>query len=141
MPSAGIRVGRGVLLAGALWLGPTVGCESEEAPVVSQAPVGSRPELERWVVHLAEDLPDDGVYRDAQDKGGEAVAAASDALRQEAKQKRLAFGQRLSDLGGRIVDHWFLTPAVTVELPGGNVPTLRVLEGVTRVEPEATLTP
>lgn len=126
----------GGLLAAALL---AAACDDEPVAPEAQPLAGSRPELERWVVHLKGEPPDPAPYREALEKSPEQVPEIAEKLRQKAMQARAGFVQRIADLGGRVVDHWWLTNAVTVEIPGGNVPTLKVLDEVERVEPDRLL--
>lgn len=115
------------------------GCDEEPETPAREPLAGSRPELERWVVHLKSAPPDPAPYHEALKASPEKAAEEAEKLREQAIRARTDFTQRLKDLGGQVVDHWWLTSAVTVEIPSGNVPTLKLLDEVERIAPDHLL--
>lgn len=122
-----------------LALVPAVGCDGDEPPPTPSALPGSRADLERWVVYLKGEGPDLTEYKKALKETPEKIPAIVEELRKEAARARASFVQRLATLDARVVDHWYLTNAVTVEVPAGNVETLKLLDSVERIEPDRLL--
>jgi hypothetical protein len=117
-----------------LLVSPIVGCnESSEDEV--QAIQGSLPGSERWVVYFDSKELDLTAYRNAQAKG-EDTAQIETMLRESAKERYKEFEAKLKGFEGRIVDTWFLTEAVTIEVASGALGTLRTLPGVVKIEPD-----
>jgi hypothetical protein len=125
----------GLLAAAMLALG---GC-SDDSGAIPQALGGSAPGLERYVVHLAGEPPDASAYNSSLLEDPDKVPALVAELRAEAELSRKRFVQALNSYDGRVVDHWWLTNAVTVELPAGNAASLRAIDGVVKVEPDQFL--
>ena len=122
---------------GTLALGFGAGCS--DPPPEGPAPMpGAKPGTQRWVVHLVGDAPDLVAYRAARGKG-EGVETAEDALRKAARDRAKPLRQSLKGLDGKIVDYWWMTNAVTVEVPEGAVGTLKGLDGVDRIVPDQLL--
>jgi hypothetical protein len=113
-------------------LAALVSCAADdEGP---RAPAGTKPGSERWVVFFTGDGPSLDDYRKAQGTGAD--LAPLEARLRTAAARHTAFGRQLAGINGQIVDVWWLTNAVTVELPAGAVDTLKELDGVARVAPE-----
>lgn len=123
-----------------LWLSTTMtaglaACE-DETPKGPDPLAGARPGTQRFVVFLAGDAPDATAYREALQDDPSAAPPLAEALRQQAVTQRRAFLQALRAYDGVVVDHWWLTNAVTVEIPSGNAMSLTAIDGVLRVEPD-----
>lgn len=124
----------------ALWLSATViaavaACE-DEAPRGPEPLPGARPGTQRFVVYLAGDAPDATAYRAALQDDPSTAPPLAEELRQQAVAQRRGFLQALRAYDGVVVDHWWLTNAVTVEIPSGNAMSLTAIDGVLKVEPD-----
>jgi hypothetical protein len=102
--------------------------DTADGPVLG----GQREGTERWVVHFADEPLDLTAYRAAQ-KAGAGVREAEEALREQAVARRKDFAKNLKDLEGVVVEHWYMTNAVTVEIPSGNVGSLRHMAGIKEI--------
>jgi hypothetical protein len=100
-----------------------------------QPMAGSKPGLERWVVYFDGKDLDLKDYRGAI-KAQKSTAEIEEKLREQSKERYLEFEKKLKGFDAVVVDRWFLTPAVTVEISSGAVGTLRTLPGVQRIEPD-----
>ncbi len=96
---------------------------------------GSSPGTERWVVLFEGDAPDLTDYKKAQ-ATGKGLAAAEAKLRADAQTRHKGFEKGLKELEGKVVERWWMTNAVTVELPSGNVGSLQHMDGVAEVKPD-----
>lgn len=124
----------------ALWLSAmvvagVVACDDEAPPGPAPLP-GARPGTQRFVVYLAGDGPDATAYRAALQDDPSTAPSLAEALRQQAVAQRRGFLQALRAYDGVVVDHWWLTNAVTVEIPAGNAMSLTAIDGVLKVEPD-----
>ena len=90
------------------------------------------------MVHFDSKDLDLASYRDAQANGKDTTEIEA-LLRERAKERYKLFEEKLKGFEGRIVDYWFLTAAVTVEVSSGVLGTLRTLPGVVRIEPDRLL--
>lgn len=96
---------------------------------------GQRDGTERWIVYFADEGPDLAEYRKAI-AARSGVDAAEAKLRADALERRREFAKSLKELEGTIVEHWFLTNAVTVEVPSGNVGSLKHMAGIAKTAPD-----
>ncbi|MFZ9889792.1 MAG: hypothetical protein ACO3JL_20035 [Myxococcota bacterium] len=110
-------------------------CE-EEQPPGPEPLAGARPGTQRFVVYLAGDPPDASAYRAALKDDPSSAPPLAEALRAQAEAQRRGFQQALRAYNGVVVDHWWLTNAVTVEIPTVNAASLTAIDGVVRVEPD-----
>lgn len=113
-------------------------CSDDEPPAV-QPLEGSKQGTARYVLHLEGAPPDSSAYRKALAEDPAKASALADELREAAAASRRQLVQALRAYDGRVVDHWFLTNAVTVEIPAGNALSLQAIDGVARVEPDQLL--
>jgi hypothetical protein len=113
----------------------SLACSDDGAAVDGPVLTGQRDGSERWVVFFADDPLDLTAYRSAQ-KAGAGVREAEEALRDQAAARRKEFAKNLKDLEGVVIEHWYLTNAVTVEIPSGNVGSLRHMAGIKEIRPD-----
>lgn len=113
-------------------------CSDEEAPVVTPL-AGSKPGTQRYLVHLQGAPPDAAAYHEALEEDPAKAVEIAEGLRQSVVEGRKKFVQALKAYDGRVVDHWWLTNAVTVEIPAGNALSLGAIDGVVKVEPDQLL--
>lgn len=126
-----------VALGGAVGLG-VGGCsgDGDDAP---PALAGAGDNTLRFIVYFDEKAGADlSAYRKAV-AAGKDTAEIEAGLREEAKKRHKEFTKQLETFRGEVVEYWFLTNAVTVELPGVNGANLQNIEGVVRVEPDRLL--
>jgi hypothetical protein len=116
------------------------GCPADE-PEGPTAIKGAAENSERYVVYLKGEGPDLTEYRKALSDEPDKVPEIVAALREDAERRHKKFEKALRALSGTIVDHWYLTNAVTVEIPKESAPTLKITDGVLRVEPDTILAP
>jgi hypothetical protein len=114
------------------------GCP-EDKPEGPKPLEGSTPGMQRYVVYFGSGGPDLTAYRAAVENEPEKVGELVDKMRAEAKAARMKFVQKLKAYDGRVVDYWWMSNAVTVEIPAGNAASLHVIEDVKRVEPDKLL--
>jgi hypothetical protein len=113
-------------------------CSDDEPPPV-QPLAGSKAGTVRYVVHLKGEPPDASAYRAALKEDPAKAAKLAEELKMAAALNRKKLVQALKAYDGRVVDHWFLTNAVTVEIPAGNALSLTAIDGVAKVEPDQLL--
>lgn len=113
------------------------GCD-EEAPEEPTAIPGAKVGSERWVVFFDENAVDLSAYRTAQKEKADTTKIEAQ-LRADAKERYKDFEAKLAGFDGIIVDYWYLTSAVTVEIPSGARGTLKTLPGVTGIKPDQWL--
>ncbi len=141
MPARSLpRVLGATALVLSLGAGPfgAMGCSDDELPSI-QPLAGSKAGTVRYVLHLAGDAPDASAYRAALKEDPAKAAAIAAELKETAAAGRRKLVQALKAYDGRVVDHWWLTNAVTVELPAGNALSLTAIDGVVKVEPDQLL--
>lgn len=127
-----------LVLVAAAW--GLAGCPEEEADAPKPLE-GAQPGSLRFVVYLKGDPPDLTEYRKALAENPDEVPEIVEELRETVKAERKDFERSLKAFEGKVVDHWFLTNAVTVEIPAGGAPSLPLVNGVERVEPDRMLQP
>lgn len=124
------------LVAGSL----LVGCpSSDEGP---KGIPGATTGTERWVVTFQatpQGKKDLEAYRAALKKSPQAARASAAEARKNAIEARRSIDGALKSFGARIVDHWWMTNSITVEIPAGNAASLRALPGVVSAKPDALL--
>jgi hypothetical protein len=113
-------------------------CSDDDDEVAGGALLGSNEGVERWVVHFETGAPDLTAYHAALDKDGD-TASIELQLREQAMTRRQDFARAVGELGGKIVDYWWLTNAVTVEIPVGNVKSLKMMSDVKELTPDRLL--
>ena len=127
---------RAVMLGIALSTFPLTGFLCDSAPDPLPGKVDG---TERWVVYLKGAPADLSEFRAAAKKSPEAKATATAAARAAASEGHAAFASRLAEMGGEVVEHWWMTHAVTVQIPAGTSENLSQLEGVERIAPDVLL--
>ena len=90
------------------------------------------------MVYFTGELAGVEAYRKAR-AAGESTVDLQKKLQADAKAGRAAFVKTLGEVNGKVVEHWWLTNAVTVEVPAGAVSALKTMAGVSRVEPDRLL--
>lgn len=125
----------------AVLLGGPVGLSacSDEEPVAVQPLEGSKAGTLRFIVHLQGPPPDASAYLAAVKDDPTKALALADELKRTVASDRKKLVQALRAYDGRVVDHWWLTNAVTVEIPAGNALSLNAIDGVVKVEPDQLL--
>jgi hypothetical protein len=94
---------------------------------------------ERWIVTFDGSAPDLGEYRALQRDNPKAVDAYVGQMRDGVMRGRAEMESFLGSVEGRVVERWWMTNAVTVEVPAGAVETLKKQPGVKSVAPDLTL--
>jgi len=92
---------------------------------------GSRPGTERWLVYLKGDAADLAAFRAEADAAKKAELQKQ--LQATASSARAEFEKRLEEFDGKVVAHWWMTNAVTVEIPSGTDKSVLQIEGVDRM--------
>lgn len=96
---------------------------------------------ERWIVTFEGNEPDLGEYRALmKDKPDEAEAYA-EKMRRKLEADHEDLTKTLESLNGRIVERWWMSGAVTVEIEAGKAPSLEKVAGVKSIAPDTPLEP
>ena len=96
---------------------------------------------ERWIVTFDGNEPDLAEYRALmKDKPDEAEAYA-EKMRRKLDQDHEQLAQTLESLNGKVVERWWMSRSMTVEIEAGNVPSLRKASGVKSIVPDVPLEP
>lgn len=100
---------------------------------------GTKDGTERWIVYLEGEAPDLSAYREAAKAGPKAQADLAEKMKAETKVKHAPFVKMLAERGGTVIEHWWMTNAVTVEIPEGTSDAVSEFEGVKRIAPDVLL--
>ncbi len=125
-----------VAVAGAIALA-AVGCPSDDQPTVK--PATGSDGRERWVVALEGEPPDLTEYRALSRDNPGAVAPYVDKMRQSLMAGRTELDTFLTSVDGQVVERWWMSNAVTVEVPASAVESLKKQAGVKQIAPDLTL--
>jgi hypothetical protein len=106
--------------------------DADKAPVV--AGTAGR---QRFVVTLAGATPDLGEYRKLLKENPADVPAYVEGRR--AALVLPALDAALTGFNGRVVERWWMSGQLTVEIPPEGVASLRAVPGVSAIEPDAPL--
>ena len=93
---------------------------------------------QRWVVHFAGAV-DATEYRRLLAQDPTAVPAYVERRRQEMASTHGAFENALTAVNGRVVERWWMSNAVTIEVTAAGVPTVQSAPGVVSVGPDQPL--
>lgn len=131
-----IRVAAAALL-GCVLLAGMPGCPSDDD-------AGGKPTLgadgrERWVVTLEGEPPDLAEYRALVRDNPKAAAPYVAKMRDNLMSGRTELEGFLTSVDGRVVERWWMSNAITVEVPAGAVESLKKQAGVKRLAPDVTL--
>ncbi len=94
---------------------------------------------ERWVVTLAGEPPDLAEYRALLHDNPNAVEPYVSKMRDGLMNGRTELEGFLSSVDGRVVERWWMSNAITVEVPPGAAESLKKQPGVKQVAPDLTL--
>lgn len=125
-----------LLLVGALGLGAGA-CPGEEQPTAK--PTAGADGKERWVVTLDGEAPDLSEYRALSRDNPKAVAPYVEKMRQNLMAGRTDLDTFLTSVDGRVVERWWMSNAVTVEVPASAVESLKKQPGVKQLAADQTL--
>jgi hypothetical protein len=96
---------------------------------------------ERWVVTFEGNEPDLAEYRALlKDKPDEAEAYA-EKMRKKLETDHEDLAKVLESLNGRIVERWWMSQSVTVEIDATAAPSLEKVAGVKSLTPDVPLEP
>jgi hypothetical protein len=96
---------------------------------------------ERWVVTFDGAAPDLAEYRKLLADDPSAVPAYVVKMRDRQAQAHPELEESLTALGGRVVDRWWMSNQVTIELPATGVASVQTVPGVKAMVPDALLAP
>jgi hypothetical protein len=114
------------------------GCDDS----VDQKPVLGRDGKQRFVVTFEDKAPDLAEYRKLlQDGDGEAVTAYVTKMRARQAQAHPELDKSLAALEGAVVERWWMSNQVTVEMPPSALASVKTVAGVKDVAPDALLGP
>lgn len=126
-----------LVLAGTT-VGLGAGCPDKEAETKRVLGTEGR---ERWVVTFEGNEPDLAEYRALlKDKPDEAEAYA-EKMRKKLETDHEDLAKALESLNGRIVERWWMSQSVTVEIDATVAPSLEKVPGVKSVVPDVPLEP
>lgn len=94
---------------------------------------------ERWVVTFADPAPDASEYRALLRSNPDDAQAYAERIRKQLVRAHVPLETALQSFNGRVVEVWWMSNAVTVEVEPNAVPTLRTTAGVASVVPDAVL--
>jgi hypothetical protein len=114
------------------------GCPSHVDPGGAKATLGADGK-ERWVVTFEGEAPDPAEYRTLAKDNPKAADAYAAQMRDAVMKGRTEIESFLTSVDGRVVERWWMSNAITVELPAGAVESLRKQTGVKSVAPDQTL--
>ncbi len=124
------------VLGVAMLVGCTSGTQQPEA-----TPLAGSQGRGRWVVTVKATLPDRSAYRALLIDNPAGVAAYVAKMRAEQARNFPEVQKAVTTVNGEVVERWWMSNQLTVELPAAGVATLRGTEGVSSVEPDVVLTP
>ena len=96
---------------------------------------------ERWVVTFDGNAPDLAEYRKLLAEDPPAVPAYVGKMRERQAQAHPELDQNLTALGGRVVERWWMSNQVTVEIPSTGLASVQAVPGVKDVSPDVLLAP
>lgn len=94
---------------------------------------------ERWVVTLEGGPPDLAEYRALARDNPKAAAPYVDKMRDSLMSGRTELEGFLTSVDGRVVERWWMSNAITVEVPASAVESLKGQAGVKQIAPDLTL--
>lgn len=125
-------------LAGATVVGLGAGCPDKDVDTKRVLGTEGR---ERWVVTFEGNEPDLAEYRALlKDKPDEAEAYA-EKMRKKLETDHEELTKALESLNGRIVERWWMSQSVTVEIDAAAAPSLEKVPGVKSLTPDVPLEP
>jgi hypothetical protein len=124
-----------VLLALPAW----VGCPSEEQAPGSGKRMAGTDGRDRWIVVFDAKEPDLTEYRELQRDDPAEAEGYVQKMRAKLAHDRADFEAQVQALDGKIVERWWMSNALTVEVKPEGVPTLRSFPGVRSITPDVPL--
>lgn len=94
---------------------------------------------ERWVLTFEGEAPDPSEYRTLLRDNPKAVEPYVTQMRDQLMRGRTELDAFLGSVEGRVVERWWMSNAVTVEVPASAVESLKKQPGVKSVSPDPTL--
>lgn len=115
----------------------SAGCPDKEEPKRVTGTEGR----ERWIVSFEGNEPDLAEYRALmKDKPDEAEAYA-EKMRRKLDQDHEELTKSLESFNGTVVERWWMSNSVTVEIEAGKAPSLEKVPGVKSLAPDVPLEP
>jgi hypothetical protein len=102
-------------------------------------PVAGRDGRERWVVSFDGSRPELAEYRKLLKDDPAAVPAYVQKMRDRQAQAHPELDQSVAAIGGAVVERWWMSNKVTVEIPRSGLATIQAVPGVKSVEPDTLL--
>lgn len=94
---------------------------------------------ERWVLSFEGEAPDLSEYRTLLQENPKAAGPYETQMRDQLMRGRTELDAFLGSVEGRVVERWWMSNAVTVEVPASAVESLKKQPGVKSVTPDPTL--
>ena len=94
---------------------------------------------ERWVVTFDATEPDLGEYRDLVAENPTEAEAYAAKMRAKLAHDRADFEAQVQALEGKVVERWWMSNALTVEVKPDSVPSLKGMPGVKSIVPDVPL--
>jgi hypothetical protein len=116
---------------------PFAGCSDDS----DAKPVFGRDGRERWVVTFEGDAPDLGEYRKMLKDTPDQVPAYVTKMRAKQAETHKELDDALKTFGGSVVEGWWMSNQVTIEIPHDALPTIRKVSGVKDVVADGLLAP
>jgi hypothetical protein len=93
----------------------------------------------RYVVTVKGPAADLAGYRELAATDAAAAADLTTRKRREAAAAHTALDEAVRSVSGRVVNHWWTTNQVTIEVAPSSLATVRAVDGVLRIEPDRSL--
>jgi hypothetical protein len=93
----------------------------------------------RWVVTFDGPEPDLAEYRALLKEKPDEADALAEKMRKKLEHDHAEFETQLQSLGGRIVERWWMSNAMTVELDASAMPSLKAQPGVESISEDTPL--
>lgn len=114
------------------------GCDDEpEEP--AEKPMMGADGRGRWVVAFADAEPDLAEYRSLAKDNPSGAEAFAERARKKLSTSHADFESSLQALSGRIVERWWMSSSLTIEVDASAVPSLRESPGVKSIRPDVAL--
>ncbi len=133
-----LRIARVASLAAALVALSVAGCPGKD-DAGGPKPTAGADGKERWVVTFDGEPPNQAEYRALLRDNPKAAEPYVAGMRDTLMRGRTELETFLSSVEGRVVERWWMSGSVTVEIPPSAVESLKKQPGVKSVTPDLTL--
>jgi hypothetical protein len=135
---ARVRLLRCLVCTVASWGVLAAGCAEDPTDFAAPGLAGTEGRL-RYVVTVKGPAADLSGFRELAATDAAAAADLTARKRREAAAAHAALDEAVRSVSGRVVNHWWTTNQVTIEVAASSLATVRAVEGVLRIDPDHTL--